>query len=97
MEVLFERVAGLDIGKATLTVCVRTPGPRGRRGEGVDLDLLEGTVLLLGGGAGGLGAQCGAHQGRPRPQDASTSCPRSRPAGPTSVPARAMLSRADRR
>ena len=31
MEVLFERVAGIDIGKATLTVCVRTPGPRGRR------------------------------------------------------------------
>jgi transposase len=33
VEVLFERVAGLDIGKATLTVCVRTPGPRGRRSE----------------------------------------------------------------
>jgi transposase len=32
VEVLFERVAGLDIGKATLTVCMRTPGPRGRRG-----------------------------------------------------------------
>lgn len=31
MEVLFERVAGLDVGKATLTVCVRTPGPRGNR------------------------------------------------------------------
>jgi transposase len=31
VEVLFERVAGLDIGKATLTVCVRTPGPNGRR------------------------------------------------------------------
>ncbi len=31
MEVLFERVAGLDIGKASLTVCVRTPGPAGRR------------------------------------------------------------------
>jgi transposase len=31
MEVMHERVAGLDIGKATLTVCVRTPGPRGRR------------------------------------------------------------------
>ncbi len=30
VEVLYERVAGLDIGKATLTVCVRTPGPRGR-------------------------------------------------------------------
>ncbi len=26
VEVLFERVAGLDIGKASLTVCVRTPG-----------------------------------------------------------------------
>ena len=31
MEVLYERVAGLDIGKKTLTVCVRTPGPRGGR------------------------------------------------------------------
>ena len=31
MEVLFERVAGLDIGKASLTVCLRTPGPGGRR------------------------------------------------------------------
>jgi transposase len=31
MEVLFERVAGLDIGKASLTVCMRTPGPGGGR------------------------------------------------------------------
>ena len=31
MEVLFERVAGLDIGKESLTVCVRTPGSGGRR------------------------------------------------------------------
>src|SRR5215212_1364458 len=31
MEVLFDRVAGLDVGKETLTVCVRTPGPRGGR------------------------------------------------------------------
>jgi transposase len=31
MEVLYDRVAGLDIGKATVTVCVRTPGARGRR------------------------------------------------------------------
>ena len=30
MEVMFDRVAGLDVGKATLTVCVRTPGPRSR-------------------------------------------------------------------
>ncbi|SDY74761.1 hypothetical protein SAMN05661080_04478 [Modestobacter sp. DSM 44400] len=33
MEVLFDRVAGLDVGKASLTACVRTPRPRGRRGE----------------------------------------------------------------
>jgi hypothetical protein len=26
VEVLFERVAGLDIGKASLTVCLWTPG-----------------------------------------------------------------------
>src|SRR4051794_41924594 len=31
MEVLYERVAGLDIGKKTLTVCVRTPAPGGGR------------------------------------------------------------------
>jgi hypothetical protein len=31
MEVMFERVAGLDVGKASVTVCVRTPGSRGRR------------------------------------------------------------------
>jgi transposase len=31
VEVLFERVAGLDIGKESLCVCVRTPGARGRR------------------------------------------------------------------
>ena len=31
MEVLFERVAGLDIGKNSLTVCRRTPGAGGRR------------------------------------------------------------------
>ena len=31
MEVLYERVAGLDIGKAVLVACVRTPGPGGGR------------------------------------------------------------------
>src|SRR5687767_3452302 len=31
MEVMFDRVAGLDVGKETLTVCVRTPGPGGGR------------------------------------------------------------------
>jgi hypothetical protein len=29
VEVLFERVTGLDVGKASVTVCVRMPGPRG--------------------------------------------------------------------
>jgi transposase len=34
MEVLFERVAGLDVGKDSVTVCVRTPGARrGRHSE----------------------------------------------------------------
>jgi transposase len=32
MEVLYDRVAGLDVGKASVTVCVRTPGARGGRG-----------------------------------------------------------------
>jgi transposase len=31
MEVMFDRVAGLDVGKDSVTACVRTPGPRGRR------------------------------------------------------------------
>src|SRR3712207_1116511 len=31
VEVLFERVAGLDIGKNSLTVCRRTPGAGGHR------------------------------------------------------------------
>ena len=29
MEVMFDRVAGLDVGKETVTVCLRTPGPAG--------------------------------------------------------------------
>jgi hypothetical protein len=36
MEVMFDRVAGLDVGKESVTVCLRTPGPRaggGRRGR----------------------------------------------------------------
>jgi len=31
MEVLVERCAGLDVGKADLKACVRVPGPRGGR------------------------------------------------------------------
>jgi transposase len=31
MDVLFDRVAGIDVGKATVTVCVRTPGTGRKR------------------------------------------------------------------
>ena len=31
MEVMFDRVAGLDVGKDLVTVCVRTPRSRGQR------------------------------------------------------------------
>jgi len=31
MEVMFDRVAGLDVGKETVTVCLGTPSLRGRR------------------------------------------------------------------
>lgn len=31
MDVLVDRVAGLDIGKGVVVVCVRTPGPKGKR------------------------------------------------------------------
>jgi transposase len=31
MEVMFDRVAGLDVGKDSVTVCLRIPGPRGGR------------------------------------------------------------------
>jgi hypothetical protein len=50
MEVMHERVAGLDIGKATLTVCVRTPGSRGRRSS--ETRTYPTTTRALGGDAG---------------------------------------------
>jgi transposase len=31
MQVVFERCAGLDVHKKSITACTRTPGPRGRR------------------------------------------------------------------
>src|SRR5665647_856837 len=31
MDVVFDRVAGLDVGKKIVVVCVRTPGPGGKR------------------------------------------------------------------
>lgn len=35
MDVLIERCAGIDIGKADLKACMRTPGGRGRRSSEV--------------------------------------------------------------
>ena len=46
MEVLFDRVAGLDIGKASVTVCVRTPGPRDSPVR--DADVLQDDPLAAG-------------------------------------------------
>lgn len=48
MDVMFERVAGLDIGKKTVTVCVRTPGPGGvRRGETRTFRTMTRSVELM--------------------------------------------------
>ena len=48
MEVLFDRVAGLDIGKASVTVCVRTPGPRGtRRSETRTFSTMTRSLLVM--------------------------------------------------
>src|SRR4051812_10401752 len=47
VEVLYERVAGLDVGKATLTACVRTPGPRGRRGETRTFKTTVGSLRVM--------------------------------------------------
>lgn len=46
---MFERVAGIDIGKATLTVCVRTPGERGRRrrNETRTFKTTNGSLLVM--------------------------------------------------
>lgn len=48
MEVLVERVAGLDIGKADLKARVRVPGPRGgRRQEVRTFARTTGSLLRL--------------------------------------------------
>jgi len=48
MEVLFERVAGLDVGKASVTVCVRTPSTRrGRHTETKTFKTTTGSLLLM--------------------------------------------------
>ena len=48
MEVMFDRVAGLDVGKETVTVCVRTPGPRGgRRSETRTFKTTTGSLRVM--------------------------------------------------
>src|SRR6187549_3442579 len=48
MEVMFDRVAGLDVGKDSVTVCVRTPGPRGgRRSETRTFKTMTGSLRVM--------------------------------------------------
>jgi hypothetical protein len=48
MEVMFERVAGIDVGKASLTVCVRTPGVRrGRHSETRTFKTTTGSLRVM--------------------------------------------------
>jgi len=48
MEVMFERVAGIDVGKASLTVCVRTPGARrGRHSETRTFKTTTGSLAVM--------------------------------------------------
>jgi transposase len=48
MEVMFDRVAGLDVGKDSVTVCVRTPGARrGRRSETRTFKTTTGALRLM--------------------------------------------------
>ena len=48
MEVMFERVAGLDVGKASVTVCVRTPSERrGRHSETRTFKTTTGSLRLM--------------------------------------------------
>src|SRR4029453_17188365 len=48
MEVMFDRVAGLDVGKETVTVCIRKPGPRGgRRSETRTFKAMFGSLRVM--------------------------------------------------
>jgi transposase len=48
MEVLFDRVAGLDVGKASVSVCVRKPGAgRGRRSETRTFKTTTGSLKVM--------------------------------------------------
>ena len=48
MEVLFDRVAGLDVGKASVSVCARTPGARqGRHSETRTFKTTTGSLKVM--------------------------------------------------
>jgi transposase len=47
MEVIFDRVAGLDVGKDSVTVCLRTPGSRGRRSETRTFKTTTGSLQVM--------------------------------------------------
>jgi transposase len=48
MEVMFDRVAGLDVGKETVTVCLRTPaGAVGVRSETRTFKTMTGSLQLM--------------------------------------------------
>jgi Transposase len=48
IEVMFDRVAGLDVGKDSVTVCLRTPGPRGgRRSETRTFKTMTGSLQVM--------------------------------------------------
>ena len=47
MEIMYDRVAGLDVGKATVTVCVRTPGQRGRHSETRTYKTTTGSLQVM--------------------------------------------------
>ena len=48
MEVMFDRVAGLDVGKDSVTVCLRTPGSKGRRhGETRTFKTMSGSLRVM--------------------------------------------------
>ncbi len=47
MEIMYDRVAGLDVGKATVTVCVRIPGRRGRHSETRTFKTTTGSLHVM--------------------------------------------------
>ena len=48
MEVMFDRVAGLDVGKESVRVCVRTPGSRrGRHSETRTFKTMTGSLRVM--------------------------------------------------